>query len=231
MFVSLRTTFPLALMVAVAWAFGQDAQSPGSPIPGYGIFVPRWEVPSPDGSGKMLSLRGTVEEVVAQMQDMGPSFDIDDQFGKIATPPIGKRAAFDDDKDTLCHIFLEGNRSAVHVGIDYLRTVQGRPQNGAGPANCGRVSCRNNTGIWWCNDAQSPKELESFKDIADGAQRVLEKCQDKLDANQGDGMTVSGQAFHKDSWNVVVRGGDNCDNAGVNINSRGLGRFPRVKRD
>ncbi|GKT50109.1 uncharacterized protein ColSpa_10290 [Colletotrichum spaethianum] len=231
MFFSRCTTFPLVFMATATWAFGRDAPSPGAPIQGYGIFIPRWEVPSPDGSGKTISVRGTVEEVAAQMLDMKPSFDVDEQFGKIAITPIGRRAAFGDDTSTLCHNFREGNRSAVHVSIDQLKTVQGRPQNGAGPGNCGRVSCRDNTGIWFCNDAQSPKELGSFKDIADGAQRVLDKCQDKLDANQGEGMTVSGQAYHKDNWNVVVRGGESCDNAGIDINSGGLGRFLRVKRD
>ncbi|GJD01428.1 secreted protein [Colletotrichum higginsianum] len=185
MFVSISTTFPLAFMVTLAWAFVKDSPSPGSPIQGHGIFIPRWVVPSPDGSGKTLSLRGTVEEVAAQMRGLGATFDIDDDFGKIATPAIERRAVFTDEKPTLCHNFGEGNRSAVHVGIDYLRT-----------------------------------ELESFADIADGAQRVLDKCLDKLDAKQGDGKTVSGQAFHKDGWNVVIRGGDDCENSAVNINSR-----------
>ncbi|TQN64056.1 hypothetical protein CSHISOI_11364, partial [Colletotrichum shisoi] len=204
MSISISTTFPLAFMVTLAWAFGKESPSPGSPIQGHGIFIPRWVVPSPDGSGKTLSLRGTVEEVAAQMRGLGATFDIDDEFGKIATPPIERRAVFTDEKPTLCHNFGEGNRTAVHMGIDYLRTVGGRPQNGAGPANCGR--------------AKSSKELESFADIADGAQRVLDKCLDKLDAKEGDGKTVSGQAFHKDGWNVVIRGGDDCENSAVNIN-------------
>ncbi|OHE99658.1 hypothetical protein CORC01_05016 [Colletotrichum orchidophilum] len=188
-------------------AFGQDAPSPGAPIPGYGVFVPRWQVPSPDGSGKMLSLRGTIEEVAVQMRDIHPSLDIDDQFGKIAMPAIGKRASFEEKDRTLCHNFREGNRTAAHLGIDDLRTLQGKPENGAGPANCGR--------------AKSSKQIDSFADIADGAQLLLSKCKDKLNANQGKAMTVSGQAFHKDNWNVVVRGGDNCDDAGVNMHPKG----------
>ncbi|KAF9880319.1 hypothetical protein CkaCkLH20_02273 [Colletotrichum karsti] len=136
----------------------------------------------------------------------------------VAYASLEARAAFGDGDGVLCHNFREGNRSAVAVGIEALRKVPMKPMNGAGPANCGRVSCQNNTGIWWCNDATTPRELNSFADIADGAQRVVSSCKDKLDANQGDGMTVSGQAFHKDGWNVVVRGGDDCANAGVNIN-------------
>ncbi|KAK1985315.1 hypothetical protein LZ30DRAFT_379916 [Colletotrichum cereale] len=215
---------------AQARALGQDA-----PIPGYGIFIPRWEMASPDGSGSILYLRGTVQDVVEQMRGMGPGFDIDAQSGKIAAPAVGKRDPYgdafdDDDINTLCHLFPAGNRSAAHEGIGDLRKVQGRPQNGAGPSNCGRVSCRKNTGIWWCNDAQSSRELASFGDIADGAQRVLKKCRDKPGAEQGGGgMTVSGQAFHKDNWSAIVRGGENCDDAGVSADGRGvLGRFVRT---
>ncbi|KAK2040782.1 hypothetical protein LZ31DRAFT_473855 [Colletotrichum somersetense] len=227
--------FPLALLVtaAQARALGHDAPSPGAPIPGYGIFIPRWEIAPPDGSGSMLHLRGTVQEVVEQMRGMRPGFDIDAQFGKAAAPAVvGRRAAPHgdafDDINTLCHLFRAGNRSAAQEGVKDLGKVQGRPQNGPGPGNCGRVSCRRNTGIWWCNDAQSSRELASFGDIAEGAQRVLKKCQDKLGADQGDGMTVSGQAFHMDNWNVVVRGGDNCDDAGVSVNGSVLGRFVRT---
>ncbi|KAK1961193.1 hypothetical protein LY78DRAFT_673459 [Colletotrichum sublineola] len=233
MHLPLCATFPLTFLLTTALPLGHDALNPGAPIPGFGIFIPRWEMASPDGSGSMLYLRGTVQEVVKQMKSMRPSFGTDARFGKIATPAIGRRNAYgdafdDDDINTLCHLFPAGNRSAAHESIEDLNKVQGRPQNGAGPGNCGRVSCRKNTGIWWCNDAQSSRELASFADIAVGAQRVLKKCQDKASADQGDGMTVSGQAFHKDNWNVIVRGGDNCSDAGVDINGRVLGRLVRI---
>ncbi|KAK2001460.1 hypothetical protein LX36DRAFT_628693 [Colletotrichum falcatum] len=239
MHLSICVTFPLTFLITVTRALAHDAPSRGAPIPGYGIFIPRWEMASPDGSGSMLYLRGTVQEVVDQMRGMVPSFDIDAQFGKVAAPAVGRRSgahgeAFDDDDiNTLCHLFQAGNRSTVQEGIEDLSKVQGQPRNGAGPGNCGRVSCRKNTGIWWCNDAQSSRELASFGDIADGAQRVLKKCQDKPGADRGDGMTVSGQAFHKDNWNVIVRGGDDCGDAGVNLNGRMPGRSFRMtgKRD
>ncbi|OLN94123.1 hypothetical protein CCHL11_07145 [Colletotrichum chlorophyti] len=223
MLTRLLTPLLLAFSAKSVQAFGELATSPGAPIPGYGIVTPRWEIPAPDGSGRILSLRGTVEQVAARLRDIDPNYDVDEEVGKLRALRLEKRAVFDDDgPSTLCNNFREGNRTAIHVGIDYLRTVPGKPKNGAGPANCGRVSCRDSTGIWWCNDAGNSKELESFGDIADGAQRVLEKCPDKLDANQGAGMTVSGQAFHKDKWNVVVRGGDNCDDPGIDIFAGGV---------
>ncbi|KAJ0358605.1 hypothetical protein COL154_008998 [Colletotrichum chrysophilum] len=197
------------------WASHTCAKALEAPIPGYGVFLPRWEITGPDG--KNLVLRGTVEEVAGQLRSMNPDWD-----HKAAARNLQDRAVFDDKSNTLCHNFREGNRSAATLDIDYLRSVPGKPLNGAGPANCGRVSCRNSTGIWWCNDVNSPKELTSFADIADGASRVLSVCTDKLDANQGEAMTVSGQAFHPENWNVVIRGGDDCSNSGQNISARGL---------
>lgn len=44
------------------------------------------------------------------------------------------------------------DRDEIRKGIDYLYKVNGRPKNGPGPGNCGRVSCSNNAAIWWCND-------------------------------------------------------------------------------
>ncbi|KAI8215086.1 hypothetical protein K4K48_003762 [Colletotrichum sp. SAR 10_66] len=183
------------------WASHTCAKALEAPIPGYGVFVPRWEITGPDG--KNLVLRGTVEEVAGQLRSMNPDWD-----HKAAARNLHDRAVFDDKSNTLCHNFREGNRSAATLDIDYLRSVPGKPLNGAGPANCGRVN--------------SPKELTSFADIADGASRVLSVCTDKLDANQGEAMTVSGQAFHPENWNVVIRGGDDCSNSGQNISARGL---------
>jgi hypothetical protein len=46
----------------------------------------------------------------------------------------------------------ECHPNPIRRGIEYLRYVQGRPRNGPGPGNCGRVSCSYNAAIWWCND-------------------------------------------------------------------------------
>ncbi|KAJ0334904.1 hypothetical protein COL922a_010078 [Colletotrichum nupharicola] len=167
------------------WASQTCAKALEARIPGYGVFVPRWEITGPDG--KNLVLRGMVEEVAGQLRSMNPDWD-----HKAATRDLQDRAVFDDKSNTLCHNFREGNRSAATLDIDYLRSVN------------------------------SPKELTSFADIADGASRVLSVCTDKLDANQGEAMTVSGQAFHPDNWNVVIRGGDDCSNSGQNISAGGL---------
>ncbi|KAH0430731.1 hypothetical protein CcaCcLH18_07646 [Colletotrichum camelliae] len=179
------------------WASHTCAKALEAPIPGYGVSVPRWEIPGPDG--KTLVLRGTVEEVASQLRSMNPAWD-----HTSATRDLQNRAVFDDKSNTLCHNFREGNRSAATLDIDYLRSRKSELPE-----------------LDW-NLVNSPKELSSFADIADGASRILSVCTDKLDANQGEAMTVSGQAFHPDNWNVVIRGGDDCSNSGQNISARGL---------
>lgn len=42
--------------------------------------------------------------------------------------------------------------SAAWEGINYLLQVPGQPKEGPGPGSCGRVSCADDAGIWWCND-------------------------------------------------------------------------------
>ncbi|KAK3402528.1 hypothetical protein B0T20DRAFT_485141 [Sordaria brevicollis] len=90
-----------------------------------------------------------------------------------------------------------------------LRRVDGKPANGPGPNNCGRVSCRDGTAIWWCNDNPETKELDSFGTIADAAYVIYREC--PLIAPRFDSMefVVRGQVFLKDGWSVIVRG-DEC---------------------
>src|SRR6187549_519178 len=63
---------------------------------------------------------------------------------------LAKRADFRNAKYNCEFSAAALNRASE--GIAYLRGVSGRPSNGPGPGNCGRVSCGYNAGIWWCND-------------------------------------------------------------------------------
>ena len=48
------------------------------------------------------------------------------------------------------------NGNHVNEGINYLLGVDGKPGNGPGPGNCGRVSCSYQSAIYWCNDVCFP---------------------------------------------------------------------------
>lgn len=54
--------------------------------------------------------------------------------------------------DVTCNNYDQALRFRIQEGISHLRGVNGKPRNGPGPGNCGRVSCSYNSAIWWCND-------------------------------------------------------------------------------
>ncbi|KAH8896360.1 hypothetical protein GQ53DRAFT_778975 [Thozetella sp. PMI_491] len=128
-------------------------------------------------------------EVYAQILQINPEYQIQYDL-------VSKRDS------TLCGNFGLADKGRIQEGITYLRGLNGAPRNGPGPANCGRVSCSYNAAIWWCNDNTTPKTLDGWNPIADGAQNIINDCAPA--ASQ-----VSGQRFHDDLWNVIVRG-DSC---------------------
>ncbi|KAL2854258.1 hypothetical protein BJY01DRAFT_232004 [Aspergillus pseudoustus] len=103
-----------------------------APIPGYGFEDFTWEMETTPG-GPTVLLNGTVQEIYAELLKINPSYDGD--FAETLAAAITRR---------------------IREGITYLRSVSGRPTNGPGPGNCGRVSCPYNSAIWWCNDGRLP---------------------------------------------------------------------------
>ncbi|KAL3462964.1 hypothetical protein BJX64DRAFT_136213 [Aspergillus heterothallicus] len=83
-----------------------------------------------------------------------------------------------------------------------LALVEGHPKQGPGPGNCGRVSCRESTAIWWCNDEPYDRMLLGFDRIVEGAYEVINPCGH---TPFGDSKKTSGQAFATGGWNVIVR--------------------------
>ncbi|KAF5618809.1 uncharacterized protein FTJAE_12170 [Fusarium tjaetaba] len=184
-----------------------------APIEGYGVVIPEWEVEVTSGSTTVLG--GTIEEIHEELLQLNPNWDEEYM-------PNSTQAAADTEKRDLDkHLFGRTNFNGAKYtcrgrwpechpapivrGIEYLRYVQGKPKNGPGPGNCGRVSCSNNAGIWWCNDNASSKTLNGFGSIADGAEYINDKCTRWGWQNGGYRSFVSGQVFHKTNWNVIVR--------------------------
>ncbi|KAF7179670.1 hypothetical protein CNMCM7691_008719 [Aspergillus felis] len=189
--------------------FGLLAKASQSVIPGYNTVDIEWEVQVTAG-GPTVNVTGTIEEVYAHLKTLNPDFET--EFPPVAHDAIEARGA----AYTISGLSCQGRWAGcswgrIQDGIRYLNGVPGRPSNGPGPGNCGRVSCSYNSAIWWCNDPPGGEgglqnnyqyTLNSFYDIASGANYIGQNCLIGTD-------TTSGQVFYTDSWNVIVRA-DSC---------------------
>ncbi|KAK4182594.1 hypothetical protein QBC35DRAFT_444941 [Podospora australis] len=201
-------TFAVASLVAAFLAGSTIAADPEG-IPGYGLVEISWEVQTTSG-GPTVVLNGTMEEVHAQLLEINPKYD--QEFAHVQTKrgaveeaaPKASRNALAKRDNTLCGNWPSASKSRIQQDINYLRNdVGGRPGNGPGPGNCGRVSCSNNAAIYWCNDNNFSYTLNGWWEIADGAQAIVNDCASAA-------SYVSGQRFiWNGNWNVIVRG-DSC---------------------
>ncbi|KUI59332.1 hypothetical protein VP1G_06578 [Cytospora mali] len=147
-----------------------------------------------------LTVTGTIQDLFSNYSKVDPKGAA--ALNKSMHGDLQGRDVSSNPTTTLCN-FLGDSASASRIaqGVSYLREVPGKPSNGPGPGECGRVSCSYNSAIWWCNDNLVTKVLDSFGNIADGAQQILTLC----DPNYHH-ASVNGQQFYNDDWNVIVRG-------------------------
>ncbi|KAL4791934.1 hypothetical protein BDV19DRAFT_282662 [Aspergillus venezuelensis] len=197
----------LPLICPVATALVVNSLIP--PIEGYTIWEPEWEVEVAPNT--TIVARGTIEQVRTQLSKINPRWEADNKAKREAATAdvveLTKRTDFVTDGRVDCGGRWERTRwERIHDGIEYLRSVPGQPTNGPGPGACGRVSCSYGGAIWWCNDNTTPKTLAGYGSIADGAQAIMDKCRYY---EVGGRYWVSGQAFHKTGWNVIVRHDNN----------------------
>ncbi|GKT85731.1 LOW QUALITY PROTEIN: hypothetical protein Ct61P_03581 [Colletotrichum tofieldiae] len=105
------------------------------PFPGAAVFVPEWEVPASPG-GPTVTLTGTVQEVVAELEKLNPDFKTDFNITETAaddipvpsdvTGSLEKRTDFKGSK-YICNNYPNGRYNAYHEGVEYLRGVPGHP--------------------------------------------------------------------------------------------------------
>lgn len=123
------------------------------------MVVPEWEVEITPG-GPTTVLNGTIEEVHDELLQLNPDWD-EEYAGNSTDSELTERdSGFElfartDFSDAEYHCggrWPKCRTTFVNQGISYLRRTKGKPTNGPGPGNCGRVSCSFNSAIWWCND-------------------------------------------------------------------------------
>ncbi|RSL72571.1 hypothetical protein CEP53_001016 [Fusarium sp. AF-6] len=182
-------------------------------IDGMEIVPVEWDLELTPG-GEVVHLTGTVEEVYPQLLDLNPTYDEDwaghddeaDDEGFIEkretdnpASVLWKRSTFLS-SNIKCNVKTWASCYYIRKGISYLRKVKGKPVND--PGKCGRVSCSDNSGIFWCNTSSKKKTLNSFGSVADGAQATYDKCKDP----DGQFCWVRGRATHTTNWYVLVTG-------------------------
>lgn len=134
-------------------------------IPGYTIVPLDWEIEvSP---GKIATLNGTVQEVIAQAQAINPGFALQEVGPKPAPEAVklrrggslSRRGPLSRRGVEFCLNFGNADVDAILEGVDYLHRLGGSANMRAGPRVCSRVSCSWNSAIYLCNDvsALSPK--------------------------------------------------------------------------
>lgn len=115
--------------------------------------------------GTTVVLNGTVEEVYSELVKINPSYTLDfgleDEAREEGEEEEEEEGKEDSDSeltkryDVKCNHLPRVPQKFVKRGISYLHGVPGKPRNGPGPGNCGRVSCGYSAAIWWCNDVSS----------------------------------------------------------------------------
>ncbi|KAK0672294.1 hypothetical protein QBC41DRAFT_299781 [Cercophora samala] len=157
-----------------------------------------------DPNSATVSITGTIERAVAKMEADYPGWNA--TFMARGPPPPSDGNNRDDQEPPQVGTFNcrpkgedFASRGAIRAGIQYLRKVPGTAKNGAGPDNCGRVSCSWNSAIIWCNQDDVEKEVE-WNQIADGARDISYKCLFDVHVN-----VVRGHVDYDDKWGVIVR--------------------------
>jgi len=184
-----------------------------SVIPGYKVVPLEWSLDVGDGKDP-LHLTGTVEQVLDQLKVSHPEFEAKVEAAVAAAPPLSTVATETSENPAAAVVkrweyeghFCFGrwqrtNRNRIWEGVMYLRRVGGRPWMNPGPGTCARVSCSYDSAIYWCNDANFVRTLDSFANIADAANEIINLCiQEEFNYQWS-----SGQYFYREKWNVIVR--------------------------
>ncbi|KAG5987131.1 hypothetical protein E4U52_007883 [Claviceps spartinae] len=134
--------------------------------------IPGYSVETLDPRNTPIILDGTIEPVNSEAKQLSPRWD------QIKPNRIecadGKR-------------WKKVHRWHILDGMTYLDNISAKPTIGPGPGNCSRNS--------------EKLELNSFKDIVDGATFIMDEC-----ISFGFIMdSIGGQAFMPGNWNVIVR--------------------------
>ncbi|KAE9983728.1 hypothetical protein EG328_009528 [Venturia inaequalis] len=183
------------------------ARPPTDPSFPYKIVPLHWNVPTTP-SGPKITVTGTVQDVIASLTAANPNWKRDFKFDHIAEAPAHIKERDDwpwIPSSKLCAPDWSwgwAKIGPIQKGITYLQKQPGMPYLDAGPGACARISCSEKAAIYWCNDLLYPRVMGDYAYLAEGVQRIIDKCK----RNEGKkGWMTKGQVFNVNAFNVVVR--------------------------
>ncbi|KAI0157469.1 hypothetical protein GGR57DRAFT_501085 [Xylariaceae sp. FL1272] len=181
--------------------------------PNHTLSTISWTLPIVEG-GEEYTFNGTIEEVFAQVNDerakqgLGPLDDPLSNSTHIEEMGVGNLIQDRSLTRTECKVGLLGAAASekIQSGIKYLGKLKTKCRNGAGPGNCGRISCSWNSAIYWCNDKSVDSENYDCSSFAPYAQAIFDECSYRVGLDLD---LVWGQAWDTDNFRVII-GLDHC---------------------
>lgn len=177
-----------------------------------------WVVESiPGNATSTVYLNGSVQEILKQLIDINSNYPaLLDQYwaSKASVAPLDgfvslKAMSEEPRLCSWCDVCTKRWKPAAYMvtldGINYLRNLTGQPGNKPGPGSCGRISCEWYSAIYWCNDNDQEKTLDSWGKIADAAEDITRQC---FWYDRSKSLMTGGQIFEPGGWNVIVRHDD-----------------------
>ncbi|KAI3324814.1 hypothetical protein HD806DRAFT_543408 [Xylariaceae sp. AK1471] len=122
---------------------------------------------------------GTIEDVIHQMRQIkGAHFTPDFMLGPSSHVENRSTNLGGANLESIQCGGNGANPGRIKQGINYLHNLHDDVlcSNGAGPRNCGRISCSWNSGISWCNEKTVPSDTFKCNMFAGYAQEILDNC-------------------------------------------------------
>ncbi|KAI6764235.1 hypothetical protein HG530_008024 [Fusarium avenaceum] len=203
-----------AAVTVAAAALPDGSQVVADPLEGYEIVPMQWKGVIKEGEAP-ISLNGTIESIISQIQELNPEFELVEEETDASSGLEARNPS-----NIICNVGGSGYVDVVAARREqrYLRSL-GTSVCGVdgGPGKCARVSCSYGDAIWLCND-NSHYIQPRCSYLADYVDRIISSCQSKTSSPpcvsrpcppSWTAYFVRGQQFDTDRYNVIV-GRSNC---------------------
>ncbi|KAM0227438.1 hypothetical protein ACHAPO_011563 [Fusarium lateritium] len=204
-----------AAVTVSAVALPEGVQVVSAPMEGYKVVPMQWKGVVKEGEAP-VSLNGTIESVIAQIQEINPEFELVDE-----EPEASSELEARSQSNIICNVGGNGGNVDVVAARReqrYLRSL-GNSVCGVngGPGTCARISCSYGDAIWLCND--NPHYIQPrCSYLADYVDNIIARCATTTNSPpctvkpcppSWSAQFVRGQQFDTDRYNVIV-GRSNC---------------------